>query len=122
NLLNSAGSAGFEVGKNTSIEVTDLGDRWAADATVENTKNIFEQASITGGVGNNTIVVNDLDRTIQVGSSKVSVVNWKGTARLDNAANDGLFPEHYLITVPFDSTAIVHIRSSAANDASDRIV
>ena len=41
---------------------------------------------------------------------------------LDNAANDGLFPEHYLVTVPFDSPALVDIRSSAANDASDRLV
>jgi hypothetical protein len=36
NLLNSAGSAPFEVGKSAGVELADAGDRWAADATVEN--------------------------------------------------------------------------------------
>jgi len=33
NLLNSSGSAGFEVGKNAAVELTDAGDRWV-EATV----------------------------------------------------------------------------------------
>jgi hypothetical protein len=49
------------------------------------------------------------------------VIDWRGQATLDNAANDGLFPEHTLVTVPFDSRAIIDIRS-AANDSSDRLV
>jgi hypothetical protein len=64
------------------------------------------------------LVVNDLDRTIQVGNSKLR--HQQAAALLDNAAT-GLFPEHYPITVPFDSPAVIHVRSSA-NDATDRLV
>ena len=121
NLLNSGGSAGFEVGKNAADRADRRRRPLGRGATVENLKNLFEEASIDGAGGNNTIVVNDLDRSIQVGDTRIAVINWRGTARLDNAANDGLFPEHYLVTVPFDSPALVHIRSSA-NDAFDRLV
>ena len=41
----------------------------AGDAILENLKNLFEKAEITGGAGNNSFVVNDLDRTIQVGNT-----------------------------------------------------
>jgi Ca2+-binding RTX toxin-like protein len=44
NLLNSTGSANFEVGKNAANELIDTGDRFAASATLENLKHIFEKA------------------------------------------------------------------------------
>ncbi|MBK8118783.1 MAG: hypothetical protein IPK39_05835 [Sulfuritalea sp.] len=121
NLLNSAGTAQFEVGRSAANELTDAGDRFAASATLENLNGIFEVAEIKGGGGNNTIVVSDLDRSIRVGDTKVTVLNWRGTAILDNAANDGPNPEHYLVTVPTESAGVVHIRSTGA-DSSDRLV
>jgi hypothetical protein len=44
NLLNAAGNAPFEVGKNAANELIDAGDRYAADATLENLNNLFEKA------------------------------------------------------------------------------
>ena len=117
-LLNSQGTGAFEVGKNAANELTDAGDRWAAGAIVENLKNQFEVARINGGSGNNTLVVNDLNSQIRVGNGTLSVINWRGHAILDNAANDGLWPEYYLVTVPFDNPAIVDVRDSA-NDTND---
>jgi hypothetical protein len=120
-LLNAAGNAPFEVGTNAANELIDAGDRYAADATLENLNNLFEIAIITGGAGNNTMVVNDLDRSIRVGGTTLSVINWRGRAILDNAANDSAYAEHYLVTIPAGSTAVVDIRSTGT-DGSDRLV
>ena len=40
------------------------GEQWGASSVVENTKGIFSTAILTGGNGNNTMVVNDIDNTI----------------------------------------------------------
>ena len=62
-------------------------------AIVEDIKGLFEAAEITGGAGNNTIVVSDADNTIFVGGVGVEptiggVVRkplpWRGTATLNN--------------------------------------
>jgi hypothetical protein len=76
---------------------------------------------ITGGAGNNTLVVNDLDRSIRVGNTTLSVIDWRGRAILDNAANDSAYPEHYLSRSRPSSRAVVDIRSTGT-DGSDRLV
>ena len=120
-LLNAGGTKPFEVGTNSSVELTDAGDRYAAGAVVEDLKGLFEQAEITGGSGNNTLVVNDRDNVVRVGNSYVTVHNWQGIATLDNGANNGVYLEHYLITVPYGNTGTVHVIDSSS-DSNDRLV
>ena len=120
-LQNSAGTGNFEVGKDAANELLDAGDRFAAGAVVENLKGQFERAEIKGGAGNNTFVVNDLNREIRGGGERLPVVNWRGEVRLDNLANDGLYAEHYLVHVPADSHATVDIFDTSG-DANDRLV
>src|SRR5207249_4288734 len=95
--------------------------RYAAGATVEDLKNLFERAEINGGTANNTFVVNDLDNTTRVGAGTRTVLNWLGQATLDNKGNDGLNPEHYLVTVPENGAGTVDIRDSGAQ-SNDRLV
>src|SRR5437879_1898440 len=103
----------FAAGKTVGDELTDPGDHLAAGAIVEDLKNQFEAANITGGAGNNTLVVNDLDRSITVGNTRLSVINWRGYAVLDNGGATGSDPEHYLVTVPACSHAVVEIADRA---------
>ena len=119
-LLDENGTKVFEIGKSPANELTDPGDRWAAGATVEDLKDIFEKAEIDGGTGNNTIVVNDLDNLIKVGATTRNVTSWRGKAKLDNKGNDTAHQEHYLITVRPSDVSQIHIRDSA--DQKDRLV
>ena len=120
-LLNSQGTAPFAQGKNTAVELSDAGDRFAGDAIVEDLNNLFEKAELSGGAGNNTFVVNDLDNTVRVGADTRRVANWRGQAMLDNKSNDGLYPEHYLVAVPENASGIVDIADSGSQ-ANDRLV
>src|SRR5574342_1403225 len=106
--------------RSTLFPYTTLFRSWAAGATVEDLKNLFEEAIITGGTGNNTIVVNDLDNQIRVGASFRNVTSWRGKARLDNQSNDTAYPEHYLITVRVGDIGLINIRDSAGSN--DRLV
>ncbi|HEX4527586.1 MAG TPA: hypothetical protein VH108_12695 [Gaiellaceae bacterium] len=69
---------------NPTMRLQDTGDRYAAGATVENLKGIFENAVINGGEARNIIVVGDGDGKISVGGAVVNVTPWSGTATLDN--------------------------------------
>ncbi|HTD67143.1 MAG TPA: calcium-binding protein, partial [Candidatus Limnocylindria bacterium] len=119
-LLNSQGSQAFAIGKSPANELTDAGDRWANGTIVEDLRNIFERADISGGSGNNTIVVNDLDNSIRVGSQTRLVSSWRGEAKLNNGDNNTAQPEHYLITVRPGDIGNIHVRDSAGSN--DRIV
>ena len=119
-LLDRNGSKNFEIDKTSGNELTDAGDRWASGATVEDLKDLFERAELTGDTGNNTIVVNDLDNVIKVGSQTRNVTSWRGKAWLDNGASDTGYLEHYLITFRLGDTTQVHIADSAGS--SDRLV
>ena len=44
--------------------------------------------------GANTLVVNDLYRAILIGNTRVSVVNWRGAAKLDRARRDLGYQPH----------------------------
>src|SRR6185503_2198980 len=80
---------------------------------------LFEKAELTGGAGNNTIVVSDLDNTIQVGDTLLTATPWLGQATLDNAANDGNY-EHYLVFVPVASPSIITVNGASGD--KDRLV
>ena len=62
------------------------GEQWSS-ATVEDITGIFSSAQLTGGAGNNTIVVNAIDGRIVANGSTRTVTTWNGDAVLDNGGN-----------------------------------
>ena len=99
------------------------GEYWAAGATVENIQGIFSTAQLTGGAGNNTIVVNDLDSKIYVGGVTRTVTTWNGEALLDNSSNTAnALPEYYVLTIVPGSTAEVDIVDSGGGTGTDDLV
>jgi hypothetical protein len=119
-LLNTSGNKNFEVGTSVTSELTDFGDNWSGNSTVEDLKDIFEEAELTGGAGNNTLVVSDLDNQITVGGTTRGVTSWRGQVELDNVGNNTAYPEHYLVTVRPSDIGQIDVRDSASSD--DRLV
>ena len=99
-------------------------ERWAAGATVENIQGIFSTARLTGGSGNNTIVVNAVDQQISVGGNARTVTTWNGDALLDNGGDtsgDNL-PEYYVVTIMPGSSGGVDIVDSGGGSGTDDLV
>ncbi|MHC4427545.1 MAG: beta strand repeat-containing protein, partial [Planctomycetota bacterium] len=120
-LWQNTGTTPFASGLDPNVELIHVGDRWnPANTTVEKLNGLFEVADITGGASNNTFVVNDLDTAVRVGAQVLTVVNWRGRAILDNAANDN-DTEHYLVTVPTGNPGEIEIDDSGGS-ADDRLV
>src|SRR5581483_9601634 len=110
----------------TDFRQPGYGEQWRS-ATVENIAGIFAAADLTGGDGNNTIVVNDVDGKIWVaGQGALNVTTWNGNAILDNADNTGNpdadLPEYYVITNAAGSTAQIQIIDSGGASGSDDLV
>ena len=99
-------------------------ERWAAGATVENIQGIFSTAVLTGGAGNNTMVVNAVDQQITIGGNARTVTTWNGDAVLDNGADtsgDNL-PEYYVVTIMPGSSGGVDIVDSGGGSGTDDLV
>ena len=97
---------------------TDEGDHYSSGSIVESLSFIFEEARLSGGSSNNTIVVSDSDNTIFVGGTARTVTPWRGPVRLDNESNgeNGL-PEHYVVKVtPGNSLNVTISDSGGSND------
>ena len=98
------------------------GEQWTA-ATVENITGIFATAELTGGTGNNTMVVNDVDGKIWVNGVARTVTTWNGEAVLDNGPNSvNTLPEYYVITNVPGSTAGIDIVDSGGGSGTDVLV
>ena len=93
-------------------------------ATVESITGIFSTAILTGGTGNNTIVVNSVDGKISVaGQGALTVTPWNGEAILDNGANSvDQLPEYYVVTNAAGSTAKVDIIDSGGASGTDDLI
>ena len=76
-----------------------VGDRWAAGATVENIKGIFEAATLTGGAGKNSFVINDFDGAITVGGVTRAVQAFKGTVTLNGAGGPAGGSERFIVNL-----------------------
>ncbi|MCH5375051.1 MAG: hypothetical protein JJ992_13835, partial [Planctomycetes bacterium] len=106
--------------------IHDTGDRYRADAEVESlvdgpsSTEIFENAVITGGTSNNTLVVGDSDNQILVGSTTRAVSDWTGSVVLDNRASSGGDNEYYLITLK-GSGARYFIQDNGGTGAYDEL-
>lgn len=99
----------FIVGTVTASASEDFADHYDAGAEVEDLKNIFEFAALTGGAGNNRIMVGDVDGIVTVGSTNHAVARrWTGTVDLD-AVNGS---DRYIVSIPGDGGAIVNVSDS----------
>ena len=98
-------------------------DNFAATAIVEDITGLFEAAELTGGDSVNTIVVNDLDGTIRVGTQSLTVGAWNGDAILDGrGAEAGTGAETYVISMPVGSGGRIQVLDSGGASGVDRIV
>ena len=99
------------------------GEQWSS-ATVEDITGIFYSAQLTGGAGNNTIVVNAIDGRIVANGSTRTVTTWNGDAVLDNGGNTSgvALPEYYVITIVPGSTMGVDIVDSGGGSGTDDLV
>ena len=112
---------------NPTMQLPDVGDRFAAGAVVEDLKGIFEEAQITGGDSRNIIVVGDSDGHITVGGVQLNVQSWTGKATLDNGKStggDGLGLLHELYIVNFANVggARVSVRDTGEGSGIDEII
>ena len=112
----------IRTGVNPSFRNFGSGDRYAAGATVEEIKGIFEQAYLTGGEANNTLAVSDPDNVFYVGGIAQTGSPWRGRAVLDAKGSDGAAPEHYLITIALDSHARIEIADTGGAAGVDRLI
>src|SRR5439155_5247941 len=102
------------------------GDHYASGAVVEDLHGLFEAAILTGGTGNNTLVVNDSDNTVYVGGVARAVTPWQGHATLDNRGNStGALtgsPERYVIAIVAGNHARIDIVDSGGGSGADELV
>src|SRR5207245_1087803 len=98
-------------------------------------KSIFENARITGGDSNNTLVVGDQDNTIYFDGDGdpingsytpvvVSVVGWTGKAILDNKVariNGSSQSEYYILNLRGDSGGTTVIQDSGGTEGFDEL-
>ena len=107
-----------------NFRVIGRGDRYSG-AIVEDLGGLFEQAVLTGGTRNNTLVVSDSDNRIEVDGVARTVAPWHGRVTLDSAGNTtDEFAEHYVITITLDNEARIEIADSgggAGVDLLDRL-
>ena len=102
------------------------GDRYDATAVVEDTHNIFEEAVLTGGDGNNTLVVNDSDGHLNINGANRNVAQFQGHVVLDNKGNGTgpltTTPERYLVTINPGNHARIDIVDSGGGSGVDELV
>ena len=108
---------------NADLNIASKGDRYAIGAVAEDLKGIFEKAVLTGGDGNNTIVIGDRDGVVLVGNSTLTVSPWTGTVSLDNRINDeNSYPEYYILNLTGAGGARVTVSDTGAGIGFDCLV
>ena len=116
-------AAAMAATEDPSFRQPGYGEQWSASSVVENLKGIFQVALLTGGNGNNTMVVNAIDGTIWVGGVARTVTTWNGHAILDNASNtSNTLPEYYVITIKPGSAAVIDINDSGGGSGQNDVV
>ncbi|MCX8496273.1 MAG: hypothetical protein ORN51_08840, partial [Akkermansiaceae bacterium] len=86
---------------------------------------IFKVAVLTGSTDNNTMVVGDFDRVIQVGGTSYQVSPWTGKVTLDNYGNGGRgssngdsLNEYYIVNLVNDTGTRVYFGTQGFNAVS----
>jgi hypothetical protein len=99
------------------------GDRYASGAIVEDLDYIFEEAVISGGSGNNIIVISDTDNTVRIDSANISVMPWTGIVTLDNKGNDfDNLREYYIINTRGNTGARITVNELAYASGFDQLI
>ncbi len=79
---------------------------------IEPIDNLFAVVDLTGGAGNNTIVVGSPTNTINVGGTSYTVVPFAGSATLDSATNTASGVEFYIVNIANNNAAHVAVADS----------
>ena len=94
-------------------------DQWAAGATVESIRGLFERAELTGGAANTSLVVNTGGSTITVGGVGRTVHGVAGPRHARRRRLGAV--DNYVVYVPVGNSAQVVIADSGASGI-DRLV
>ena len=90
-------------------------------SVIEPIDNLFSDVELSGGSGNNTIVVNSPTGTINVGSASYTVAPFAGSATLDSATNTAGGIEFYVINFTPNNAAHINIVDSGGT-SGDKVV
>ena len=86
-----------------------MASNFAAGSVVEPIDNLFSVVLLTGGTGNNTIVVNSPTNSISVGGTPYSVVPFVGSATLDSSTNTAGGVEFYVVNIADNNASHIAI-------------
>lgn len=96
----------FVVGSLNAAARLTSGDQFASASEYENLRGIFEVARITGGDGDNTLVVGDVDGKIRLGANWVTTrQTWSG--HIDLLGGSG--SDRYIVTIFGRGDAVINI-------------
>ncbi len=95
-----------------NFPLNDVGDQFAAGSVVEPISNLFSVVNITGGAGNNTIVVNSPTNIAYVGSTQYQVVPFAGSATLDGSTNTAGGVEFTVVNIANNNASRINVASS----------
>ena len=119
---------GVEFDKFASKTLVGDVDAYAPGAEVEYfSDGIFENANITGGKGNNTLVIGDDNGEVTVAGQVFSgFIDWQGYVVLDNGSNvDPLLseaPEYYVIRNSGNLTGTIEINDTGTKGTDELLV
>ena len=94
---------------NPAFPLNGVGNNFSANSVVEPIDSLFSVVLLTGGAGNNTIVVNSPTNSINVGGKPYSVVPFAGSATLDSATNTVSGVEFYVINIADNNASHIDV-------------
>ena len=86
-----------------------MGDNFQSGSVIEPIDNLFAVVDLTGGAGNNTMVVGSPTNTINVGGTSYTVVPFAGSATLNSATNTASGVEFYIVNIANNNAAHVAV-------------
>ncbi len=86
-----------------------VANNFAAGSVVEPIDGLFSVVDLTGGAGNNTMVVNSPTNSINVGGTPISVIPFAGSATLDSATNTAGGLEFYVVNIADNNASHIAI-------------
>ncbi|MDB4395265.1 calcium-binding protein, partial [Akkermansiaceae bacterium] len=106
-----------------TVGIPDAFDRFASGAIVENLKNIFESARITGGLSRNLISVGSSTGVVTVGGNEpITVGSWTKEIIVDNRGlESGVLSEIYVAALSGEDGARISILDTGGGSGRDEL-
>ncbi|MDB4265389.1 hypothetical protein N9891_01425, partial [bacterium] len=106
-----------------TVGIPDAFDRFAGGAIVEDLKNIFEAARITGGLSRNLISVGSSTGVVKVGGNEpITVGSWTKEIIVDNGGlESGVLSEIYAVALSGEDGARISIIDSGGGSGRDEL-